>query len=531
MKTARTLGAVGVLACLLTACAQGNSPAGGQGAVKYASDATFTEPIGTDPGNLNPLQAVAVSTNLVDSFAYDSLIDVDLHGNVVSRLATKWNATPTTVTFTLRSGVTCTDGAKLTASDVAANFSYAKNPKNHSTVIGDKLPSPDFTAKANDQRGTITVTVSKPYGFLLQGAGLVPIVCPKGLANPSWLARHTDGTGPFTLTESVADDHYTFTVRKGYRWGPNGARSDVPGFPAKVVFRVVQSEATMANLLLSGQLNDAAIAGPDRKRLMGHGFQTITALQGPTDLWFNQRAGHPGADPAVRKALIMATDLDQLTKVVTQGTGSRAIALSVLQPRPCRANTVRGTLPAHDLAAAKTVLDQAGWVPGADGVRAKGGQRLSITLLYPTVGNQVSSAMELLGQWWKQAGAEVNLKGQNANAYQQSLFQGAIWDATALQVAIPFPSQFMPFASGPPSPQGQNFAAIANADYARLAGQALATPGQAGCDLWARAEQALFRNADVVPVADDHLLSFASRARYSIGLDGPDPTSIRMLAG
>jgi peptide/nickel transport system substrate-binding protein len=528
---AKTLTVACVLALGAAACSGGSAVGDRQGNGEYVTGGTFTTPLGSDPGNLNPLQAVQISTNAVVPFLYDTLINIDESGKVVSQLAEKWETTPTSATFTLRKDVTCSDGTTLTATHVAANYAYIKNPKNNSSAIGDKLPSADFTVKADDAAGTVTITVPQPYGFLLVGSGTVPIVCPKGLADPKLLARGADGTGPYTLTENVPDDHLTFAVRQDYKWGPGGATTAEPGIPAKVVVKIVQNETTAANLMLAGQLTETGAAGADRKRLEGRGYHTSTTLSGPTELWFNQRSGRPGSDPAVRRALTTALDLDQLTKVLTQGNGVRATSLTVLEPRPCRAETVPGALPGHDLAAARTALDQAGWTAGGDGVRAKGGQRLALTLIYPTGETATDAGMELLRQQLRDLGVDVRLKGSSTNAFTETLFQGTGWDAAFLVVSVAYPTSFMPFVTGVPSPEGQNFAAVSNADYTRLATEALRTPGDPGCELWAQAEQALFRDVDVVPVANDRAITFVNKARYSQGLLGHEPTTIRLLAG
>lgn len=532
MRTTLTTGArlsVPLLGLLLAPALVG---CGGGGAEKaaYASGGTWNSQIATDPGNLDPLNEVDQVSALLDSYAYDTLTNIDSHGKPVPQLAAKWAVTPSSVTFTLRKDVTCGDGAKLTASQVAANFNYIKDPANESPLLGTQLPDGDFTVAADDTAGTVTVTESKPYGFLLQSAGGVPIVCAKGTANRGLLAHGTDGTGPYRLVESAAGDHYTFAVRKDYRWGPDGATTAAHGIPSQVVFKVVQSETTAVNLMLSGKLNDLTAVGVDRKRLQGHGYQELAQPGSQLDLFYNQQAGRPGADPAVRKALTQALDLGKLIKVLTENNGRRPTDLEPNEPKPCRDDAVRGALPAHDAAAAKSVLDQAGWHAGSGGVRAKGGQKLGISLLYPSGTPSVDAGMELIATWWKDLGVDVSLKGQDANALQQALLSTGNWDASVFTIGVSLPSQVLGFLSGPTPPDGQNFAGIQNADYQRLSGQALGTAGADGCALWAKAEQALFRGADVVPVSISNVLWFGNKGRYRIGVNGPEPTSLRLLA-
>jgi peptide/nickel transport system substrate-binding protein len=216
----------------------------------------------------------------------------------------------------------------------------------------------------------------------------------------------------------------------------------------------------------------------------------------------------------VRRALVAALDLDQLTKVVTQGVGARAKSLTVLNPRPCRGDTVGDELPAFDPDAARAALDG-----------------VSLTVIYPGAGGPTAAGMELVAEMWKAAGVDVKLRGLGATAYQQTLFEGASWDVAWLSVGLSYPNELTAFVTGPPAPAGQNFAAVENADYARLAARALKIPGQASCSVWAAADKALLRDLDVVPVATDAVLGYVSDARLREGIFGTEPTSIRLLAG
>jgi peptide/nickel transport system substrate-binding protein len=518
-----------VFALALSACTH-KSRASGEGPVKLAHGGTFSYAITTDPGNLDPLRAADQTTSLLDSFAYDTLINLDAAGKPVSELAEKWQATATSATFTLRKDVTCSDGSRLTASQVAANFDFIKDPASQSSVIGSQLPSPDYTTHADDAANTFTIKMKTPFAFLLTGAGTVPIVCAKGTNNRKLLAHQVDGTGPFTLVDSVASDHYTFAARKDYKWGPSGAGTQVPGFPDKVTFKVVQNQTTADNLLLSGQLNAVDVVGQEHKRLTGRGFQEIKSPGTGFNLYFNERSGHPGADPQVRRALAMAVDLSQLVKVLTENDGQAPTDMEPNQPKPCRVPTVAGNLPPHDAAQAGAILDAAGWHQDG-GTRSKNGTKLAMTLLYASGTASEDAGMELVRDWWKALGVQVTLKPQDANAVGQTLFtNGGGWDGAVLGIGVSYPSQLVAFFAGPAAPDGQNFAAIDNPDYTRLSGQAGATAGDAGCQTWADAEKALFKRVDLLPLSIATVYSYGNKAQYRFGNAGVEPTSIRLLA-
>src|SRR5215475_359302 len=129
-----------------------------------------------DPGKLDPQQTLLVSARQLDDFTYDHLVNqLPGGGKIVSGLASKWKVlSPTAVRFTLHKGITCTDGTKLTAGIVKKNLAYVGDPKNNSPLLGVYL-SPNPKIVANNKKRTVTVTLSAPNPFPLQGLAAVHI--------------------------------------------------------------------------------------------------------------------------------------------------------------------------------------------------------------------------------------------------------------------------------------------------------------------------------------------------------------------
>lgn len=503
-------------AALLAGCGGSDSSSKGSDTPQVVDGGTFTLALSSDPGNLDPQSSAASSLFTVSGFAYDPLVSVDLKtGAIQSQLATKWNVSGKTVTLTLRKGITCSDGAALKASDVAANLAYVADPKNKSPFLGTFLPV-GATAKADDSTGTVTISLTAPAPFVLNGLASLPIICPKGMADRGSLADSTDGTGPYQLTQAAAGDHYTYQARKGYAWGPNGATTATKGMPATVDVKIIQNQTTAANLLLSGGLSAATITGPDTNRLENADLfaASTTALVG--EQWYNHADGHATSDPAVRMALTQALDLVQLQKVITSGKGGPATTLSALQPTACPGNSVAGKVPATDTAAASRALKTA--APPA------------LTFLYDnSAGSGVTAAAELAVKEWQAAGVTVNAKGENGTALQQTLFGTGNWDIAWVSLNVNSPDQVVPFLSGPAVPNGTNFADIDNAAYAAGVAKASAMDGTAGCPTWLAAESNLFTAADLVPFANSEVQTFGAKSTFEIN-GSLVPTSIRMLA-
>ncbi|GAA4708050.1 ABC transporter substrate-binding protein [Nocardioides conyzicola] len=516
MKLAVSAISLCVTAAVLAGCGgSDDDPGSGKSdASKYVDGATFTMAMAGDPGKLDPQSSASTQLFTVNQLAYDNLVSVDAKtGEIQSQLASAWKVDGTTVTLTLEKGITCADGSDFTATTAVDNITYVGDPKNKSPYLGTFLPA-GATAKADDAAGTVTITLAQPAPFVLNGLASLPMVCDAGMKDRSSLAAKTAGTGPYELTEAVPGDHYTYEVRDGYTWGPNGATTAEKGMPKTVVMKIVQNEGTSANLLLSGEINAVTVQGPDAKRLTAAKlFSTSTpAMVG--EQWYNHDTGHATSDAAVRMGLTQALDLKELASVATAGEGGPATTFAAIQPVSCPGDSITGALPAQDVDAAKSAL---------------AGKK--ITFLYSSAaGSAVAAAAELAVQEWKAAGADVTSKGVDETALQGAIFGTGDWDVAWVPLNVNSPDQLTPFLSGPGlADGGTNFSGIDNKDYTDGVAAASAKNGTEGCDTWLDAESKLVAAADVVPFANNEVKTFGNGAEF----DYPGqfmPTSVRMVA-
>jgi len=467
----------------------------------------------TDPGNLDPQLTLLQAARYVDTYAYDTLVNLTGPGKIASGLAQSWKViSPKKVEFTLRRNISCSDGTKMTASVVKQNLDFVGNPANKSPLLGLFMPI-GAKVTANNGARTVVVTTTSPNPFMIQGLALVQLVCSKGLANGSLLDHGTDGTGPYRLTGAVPGDHYTFAVRKGYTWGPNGASTAAKGLPAKVTVKVVTNETTAANLLLTGGLNLASIGGPDRSRLnKAHLFTVISPAQ-PNELFFNENPGHPAANPAVRKALVQALNLDQVGKVVTSGLGLKMTQLSLQNFTPCAGNSIAGSVPAYNPSAARSALSGAG----------------TMKLLYATdAGPSYAPTAELMQEQLSSAGAKITLEPQSTADLQATIFGTGDWDVLIIGIGVANPAQFVSLLSGPTPPNGTNFAGINNAAYKQAVARASRRVGATGCKVWLDGERALFKSADVAPLEVTTSGTYGRKLTFKMGVEGPLPITLRL---
>ena len=517
-----TATAVTALALLVGGCSSSRSTAGSKsplagGTFKFSLPAPIT--------SFNPY---ASQMGLVmANYAYDPLVNLSPTGELVSGLASKWTATSRSALFTLRKGITCADGTVLTATDVARSLTYAADPKNQLAGALLFLPSIPFTVTGNDRTGTVSVAMSAPYSFIANTVGALPVVCPAGLKDPKSMGRASQGTGPYVLSSYGAGGPYKFTVRSGYSWGPGGAGTAEPGQPANVEVSVVQNTATVTNLLLAGRLDAAQVDGTDAARVDGHGFSTATAPTSLGMMFVNERSGHATSNPAVRKALFAALDRQQLANVIVGGHGSPAQDLTA-KNAICHADLAAANLPKGDSA---QLLAADGWVRGAGGILTKDGQKLRIRIVTsPTLGATLSAVGELVVQTWKALGVDAQLVSEDQTALVKDMFQTSNFEiALGSSPGFPNPAQYVSYFSGPASPNGLNIGGVQNGEYLQLARQALQTAGTASCATWNQAVASLFRNGDVMVIADGTQTWFGNKASFSLFLGlVPSPASLRL---
>src|SRR3954451_27282 len=163
--------AAGVIAvvCLagLAACGGSSDGDGSKNSnADVVKDASITMALAADPGTLDPTKTLLGAAQQINRYTYDTLINVDKGGKIVSGIAEKWSVSPTTLTFTIRKGVTCADGTAFTATMVKDNFDFLK--KNKSALIGTALPDANFTVSADEAASTSTFTSPTANGFFLE---------------------------------------------------------------------------------------------------------------------------------------------------------------------------------------------------------------------------------------------------------------------------------------------------------------------------------------------------------------------------
>ncbi|SEL78290.1 TIGR04028 family ABC transporter substrate-binding protein [Nonomuraea pusilla] len=330
-------------------------------------------------------------------------------------IATKWeiNKDATAYTFHLRDGVTFSDGTPVDADAVAANFDVYG--------LGDdklKLPVAEFVNNYERSevvdRLTVRFHFSKPSPGFLQGTSVIGagLVSKKTLSLPyeqQCQLKNVIGSGPFTLKNQVVDKEVDLVARKDYDWAPPSSKHQGRAYLDEIKIIVTPEDNVRVGALTSGQADMVRyVQAYDEKTVRDAGFRVYAE---PTRGVNNGLYLRPGnsilKDLDVRKALQAGTNAKEV--VDTLFTPNYPVATSVLS------HLAKGYVDlskelAYDPAEAGSLLDRAGWVRGADGVREKDGRKLRLGVFVAGPQPLSKQTLELVGQQWAKLGVQLEIR-------------------------------------------------------------------------------------------------------------------------
>ena len=502
MKPGRVLITLAVAMLLSTACL-GSAPAP---AATHIAGGDMVERLQGGWPTLDPQVQGSTDGYQVTNGLYDYLLA--LRGTkLVPYLATSWTQTPTSVKFTLRRDATCSDGTPVTATVVADSFKrlLVTNLPTFGSLKSTFGPPP-YTISGDDASATVTIGIGKPFSGLLYAFSTQSpnsaIVCPKGVANPAALLTTPAGSGPFTVKAAVPGDSITLQARPDWHWGPDGISTKSSGFPQTLTYRVITNDTTAANLLTTGGLDVANILGPDNARLMtdpslvhhtGHPYLT-------TDIIFNEAAGRPTADKAVRQALSAAIDPRAFAQAAYNGYASPATSVLASDALCYDANT-KSLMPTQSVSKSKQIMTAAGYQAGSDGTWQDKSKPQPMTIVVAG-GTSTNNGPDYLADALTAAGFSVKLNKTDRAAYAAAYLAGNF------DVAISVPSAPTPDPNGSGSiglyvgkslPVGSN---VTRLDYPEIDTElaaANASTGAESCRHWANVQEDLLKNAIMLP--------------------------------
>lgn len=318
------------------------------------------------PTTWDPVTSSAGSDVQMLALAYDPITALDAQGNAVPWLAESWayNRAGTKVTFTLREGLKFSDGSPLDAAAVAKSIERGRTQKG-------SLIAPQMTSiRKVSARGPLDVVIELSevdYQYPLLFAGKTGMVVNPAVfeADVDSLATQPAGSGPFTVTSYVQNDHASM------KKNPNFHLADEISIGALELYPQ-QDPATVVAGVQSGQFNLARISGAqvDAAKAAGLDVQVIDSMFVSVLDVNTEKA--PFDDPAVVEALKYGIDREKLKEVVSFGIGD--VNYQPFPPGYVGYNEDLADIYAYDPDKARKILADAGYTDPVPAVFTSSGQ-------------------------------------------------------------------------------------------------------------------------------------------------------------
>ena len=216
------------------------------------------------------------------------------------------------------------------------------------------------------------------------------------------ITRRPVGTGPYRVVSEGADGIH-LEAWPGYHGGLAATRY------LDVVPTRADGAAVMDGSVHIAQLDSSLLAdvGPGLQATAGsHGVRVGSSPQQDfVALQFNVRAGRLFADIKLRRALQLCIDLPRM---VDAATGGAATAIYGPVMAGSWAYDPDIPKPARDTAAARELIEGAGWEPGADGIYARDGIRLAAGIVVRGDDPSRVKAADLIAHQARDCGVELH---------------------------------------------------------------------------------------------------------------------------
>jgi len=426
------LAAMLMMVALLAACAPAPAaPAASDAATTAPAAAPSGEPqvggelvIGSiqEPDSLNPwLTGLTVGLE-VEAMIYDSLTRVDPNGVHIPALAAETPSVENggisddllTYTYKLRDDVAWHDGTPFTADDVVFTYTAIANPEvNARSRTGFELID---SVEAVDAH-TVRFTLKQPSAVFLETwgyRGILPkhIFETEDMNTSEYNRAPTVGTGPYKFVEWVSGDR--IVVERNENYYRDG------GYIDRIVYRIVPSSDTLLTLLETGEIDMRfSIIAEQVPYVRDLGAYTVFAT--PAHAYFHFTINNTDpilGDKRVRQALTHGLHKQVIADTVLQG---------LVQPhgspvaQPSWVYVDHNDRFAFDQEAANALLEEAGWTLGADGIRTKDGERLTLELLNIAGDSERLQIVQLAQAMWKEIGVEVNISQVDAPTFVSAM--------------------------------------------------------------------------------------------------------------
>ena len=402
---------------LLTGCGGNTEPAGQTAEGEARDELIFVNY--RDIRDLNP--HLYAGEMYAQSILYDTLVSSTADGSE-GCLAEDWTISEDgrIYTFYIRDEVYFSDGTLCDANAILANFNAIIENKDRHTwlemmnlLVGVSAPDAD----------TFVIELSEPYYPMLTELSCIR---PFAMISPECMIDGSTkdgvngyiGTGPYVLTDFVTDEYAVFERNENY-WG------EAPAIQ-KITVKVIPDNQTRIMALESGEIDlifGKNMIDADAISQYVDSDKFTVSLSDPTStrhIVLNT-TNEILSDTAVRQALQHATNRQAISEGIFYGLEQPADTLYAPTIPYCNVDLEPY---AYDAELAASMLEQAGWVMGSDGIRVKDGKKLELDLLYNSDSVTEKTISEYLQSEYLKLGISMNIHGEEEQSYRDNMKAG-----------------------------------------------------------------------------------------------------------
>ncbi len=397
--------------------AEGGTPSEKDAAPRYGG--TLVIGVTHDVDTFNPLFSENVLSQEVIHLVLRGLADLDANSEFVPELAESWSWSPDhrRLTYRLRRDARWSDGAPVTAEDVAFTFELLRD----STVASPRYGVTEYieAVRVLDPH-TVAFAFSQPYpDQLFDTAGeIVPKHVLAGVDRPRIrthaFGAHPLANGPFALKKWVKQQYIELVPNPTY-FGPRP-------YLDRVIFKIVPDNT---NLLLQLENNEIdvmmGVPPAEAERLQRRGNVNLHMLSGRLYYYLGYNTARPlFANPKVRRALTTAIDRNGLIQALLFGYGRPCVGPIPPMLKWAHNDTIR-PLP-YDPDLARRWLAEAGWRDrDGDGWLDRDGRPFRFTIMINT-GNPLRADLAVVVQeQLRRIGVNVQIQTLEWSSFMSAL--------------------------------------------------------------------------------------------------------------
>lgn len=353
---------------------------------------------------------------------YDTYLVLTPEGEFVPWLAEEVtsNDDATEYTIRLRPGVTFHDGTPLNAEAVKFNFDRIVDPATASAAAVGDMGSYAGSEVVDDL--TLVVRFEEPFpGFwyaLSDWRAGGPHSPTAIQADPAGYRFKPVGTGPFRFVSWTQGDRIVLERNPDYAWPRPGTNHEGPAYLDRVVFRTIVEDQSRLVSLRNGEIDGMLRVAPQDVAALKSdpSFSVVEAtLPGSGVIIVINANKPPTNDLAMRQAIINAASPDLMARVAYFNAWPAHRSSVLSSPNPGFVD-LSGTY-SYDIEEARRLLDEAGWVPGPDGIRVKDGARAELVYIgFPSP--ETTRTVELMQANLQPLGVAITIRELDSGAIQ-----------------------------------------------------------------------------------------------------------------